>query len=183
MPFDPSAISNDPGRLEAFVSEFGRTQRPLFLHILSLTADPIAAEDILQETNLVLWRKFDEFEPGTSFHAWAAKIAYYQILKWRESQNRAAMSLAPEVIARLADESVDFSAEFETRRRALRQCLTKLSDADRELITQRYQPGQTGRSIAQRLGRPENSVYKSIGRIRAALLRCIRNALAEGGAA
>jgi len=183
MTLDPKAISKDPRRLEAFVAEFGKAQRPLFLHILSLTADPAVAEDVLQETNLVLWRKFDQFAPGTSFYAWASKIAYYEVLKWRQSLGRADRALDPTVLAKLADESAERAGVFEQRRAALRTCLGKLSESDRDLITRRYQPGCTGRSIAQELGRPENSVYKSIGRIRAALLRCIEHALDRGGAA
>lgn len=177
MSIDPRAITNDPQRLEAFIAEFGKAQRPLFLYVLSLTGHATDAEDILQDTNLVLWQKFDTFEPGTSFHAWASKVAYYQVLKWREGKGRDAASLDPNVMKLLADDAQAMSETADARRDALRGCLTKLRDADRELIEQRYAPGGSGRAIALQLGRPENSVYKSIGRIRAALLVCIEKTL------
>lgn len=183
MTINPHAITNDPARLEAFIAEFGKAQRPLFLYILSLTGNPTDAEDIQQDTNLVLWQKFDTFEPGTSFHAWASKVAYYQVLKWREGRGRDAASLDPSVMKLLADDAQAMVENADARRDALRSCLTKLRDADRELIQQRYAPGSTGRAIAQQLGRPENSVYKSISRIRAALLVCIENTLNDEDAA
>ena len=179
MTIDHRAITNDPARLEAFIAEFGKAQRPLFLYILSLTGNPTDAEDILQDTNLVLWRKFDEFQPGTSFYAWASKVAYFQVLKWRESKGRDAALLDSGVLQMLADDAAAMSQTHDSRRDALRGCLTKLRAEDRELIEQRYAPGMTGRVIAERLGRPENSVYKSIGRIRAALLKCIEHTLNE----
>lgn len=177
MTINPHAITNDPERLEAFIAEFSKAQRPLFLYILSLTGNANDAEDIQQDTNLVLWQKFDTFAPGTSFHAWASKVAYYQVLKWREGKGRYAAALDPTVMQLLTDDAQAMAETADARRDALRTCLTKLREVDRELIQQRYAPGNTGRAIAQQLGRPENSVYKSISRIRAALLACIEKTL------
>ena len=49
-----------------FIKEFTRHQRPVFLFILSQISNPTEAEEILQETNLVIWNKFEQFEPGTN---------------------------------------------------------------------------------------------------------------------
>ena len=56
--------------------------------ILSLVADCSAAEDILQETNLVAWRKAADFESGSNFRAWAFRIAHFQILSYRQKVSR-----------------------------------------------------------------------------------------------
>lgn len=53
-------------------------QRRLYGYVLTLITDPVAADDILQQTNLVVLQKADEFEVGTNFNAWASKIAYFQ---------------------------------------------------------------------------------------------------------
>ena len=54
--------------------------------------------------------------------------------------------------------------------------------ADRELLDLRYAPGAAVKDIALQLGRPANSVCKSLGRIRRALWNCINEELvARGG--
>ena len=74
----------------------------------------------------------------------------------------------------IADESLDESIEWELRREALTQCLQKLNPEDLELVQIRYAPGQSGKGAAESIGRPINSVYQSLGRIRRALMECIR---------
>ena len=62
---------------------------------------------------------------------------------------------------------------------ALLECVEKLSADDRRLISARYAPDATTQSAADELGRTVGSVYKSVGRVRAALLECIRRELAR----
>jgi RNA polymerase sigma-70 factor (ECF subfamily) len=42
----------------------------------------------------------------------------------------------------------------------------------------RYAPGETGKNLAEQIGRPSNSVYQSLGRIRRTLMECIQRRLA-----
>jgi RNA polymerase sigma-70 factor, ECF subfamily len=168
----PSAPSDD------FVQLFTKWQRRLFLFILAQVPSPGDAEEILQETNLVIWRKSHAYRSGTNFFAWSCRIAELEVLKHRERRRRNAVFLSQalvEVIARQSEDSVD---SLEDRRRALLACLSKLAPADRELIRHRYAPGETGKSVARRLRRPANSVYQSLSRIRRALLECINRRLA-----
>ena len=58
-------------------------QGRLYQYIRTLPPRDQVVDDVIQETLLVLWRKFDAFEEGTNFDAWAAKIAYYEVLKER----------------------------------------------------------------------------------------------------
>lgn len=55
---------------EEFVQLFSRSQRRLFLHILAQVSNPADAEEILQDTNVVIWSKFEQFQQGTNFIAW-----------------------------------------------------------------------------------------------------------------
>ena len=73
---------------EEFVRLFTRYQRPLFLYLLTRVPNPVEAEEILQETNIVIWRKFAHFTPGTNFLAWASQIAKYELLKYRERNHK-----------------------------------------------------------------------------------------------
>lgn len=172
------AVPQDPS---TFVPLFTKAQRPLYLFILGLTGSPQAAEEILASTNLVVWSKADQFEQGTSFFAWACQIARYEVLQHRQRYRRDKLKFSEEFIDTVAEESVARLDDTDLRRRALEQCLEKLPVKDRDLIRERYRPGNTGKEVASSLGRPQNAVYQSLGRIRRVLLECIQRRLAEEG--
>ncbi len=168
---------------EEFVQLFTKAQRPLYLFILAQTGNVQSAEEILQETNLVIWAKMDQFRPNTSFSSWARQIATYEILKHRQRFRRDKLTFSDEFLSAVAGEMETQSTELELRREALQKCLEKLGSKDRELIQQRYRPGVNGKTLARKRGRPLNSVYQSLGRIRRSLLECVHRQLAaaEGG--
>lgn len=163
---------------EEFVQLFTRFQRRLYLLILSQLGSTHDAEEVLQETNLVIWSKYHQFDLSTNFFAWAAQIATYEILKFRQRQQREKLRFSPEFVELIGQEALERSEEMERRRLALEQCLQKLRPGDRVLIRRRYQPGERGKELAAELGRPPNSVYQSLGRIRRLLLECINRRLA-----
>ena len=163
---------------DEFVQQFTRAQRPLYLFILAQTGNTQIAEEILQETNLVIWAKLDQFQPNSSFSGWSRQIATYEILKHRQRHRRDKLTFSDEFLAAVSEEAISRSSEIESRREALQHCLQKLEPHDRELIEQRYQPGVNGKELAIRWGRPQNSVYQSLGRIRKILLECIHRQLA-----
>jgi RNA polymerase sigma-70 factor (ECF subfamily) len=101
-----------------------------------------------------------------------------EVLKHRDRQRRDAVRLSDRLVEIIAREAQEHAEPLEARRRALLACLGRLSDGDRELIRRRYAPGENGKSLARRLGRPANSVYQSLSRIRRALHECIQRRLA-----
>jgi RNA polymerase sigma-70 factor, ECF subfamily len=173
--FEPE---RDSGPGPEFVQEFTRHQRRLYLYVLTQVGRPTDAEEILQETNLVVWRKANQFTPGTSFFAWASRIATYEVLKHRERRGRDKLRFTPEFIELVAREAAESAEALEERRKALSVCIEKLRPKDRELIQRRYTPGENGKSVAEDLGRPINAVYQSLGRIRRTLMECVNRQLA-----
>lgn len=149
----------------------------MYLFILAQIPRPNDAEEILQNTNVVIWSKCDRFEPGTNFVAWAMKIASLEVLKFRQRHARDKLQFSDEFVSRVAAAIEEEADLLDRRRRALASCMKKLRPDDRELIQQRYAPGGSGKSVAEALRRPANSVYQSIGRIRQALLECIERQL------
>lgn len=162
---------------------FTRTQRRLYLYILSQVPSVQDAEEILQEANCVMLAKHAQFEPGTNFLAWATQIVVYEILKYRQRYSREKLRFSDEFLQAVVEEVPATLDALEERRRALETCLEKLRPADRKLIQQRYRVGGKARDLAAEIGRPANSVYQSLGRIRRTLLECIQRQLAASGAA
>ena len=160
-----------------FIQLFTRQQRRLYLYILGQIANPSEAEEILQEANVVIWRKCQEFQPGTNFNAWTMQIARFEVLKYHERHRRDKVMFSDAFLELVAMESEQRVDDLERRREALAGCLQKLKPRDRELIQMRYAAGENGRSVAKNLNRPSNSVYQSLGRIRRTLLDCINRRL------
>jgi RNA polymerase sigma-70 factor (ECF subfamily) len=162
-----------PGKVDRFMTELMRHQRRVYQYIHALLPRQQDAEDAMQNTLLVLWQKFDQFDPGTSFYAWASRVAYLEVQNYRRRSSRLVTVLDEAVFEQIAAE-VDAQSELlESRREAMLRCADRLGPVDRELINMRYAPGATVKDIARRLGRPANSVSKSLGRIRQALWDCV----------
>ena len=67
---------------EEFVRLLTEAQGPVYGYLLTLITDRNRARDLLQETNITIWKKADTFEEGTNFNAWACKIAYFHVLSF-----------------------------------------------------------------------------------------------------
>ncbi len=165
-------------KVEQFAALLATCQRKVFLFVMGLLHHPADAEEVLQETNLVLWRKFDQYEQGTDFVAWACRIARFEVLKLREKKGRQERLFSSEFIEALAAEAENTLNQVDARREALAGCLQKLAERDRQLLMDRYRPGATTRSVAEALGRSVQGTRKSLHRIRTTLLECIQRTLA-----
>src|SRR5450830_1166008 len=91
-----------PDKAELFVQLVTQYQQRVHLFILSLVPNRADADEILHETNMVLWRKFEEFRPGSDFRAWAFQVAYNKVKSFRERHGRDRLRFGPEVNDRLA---------------------------------------------------------------------------------
>ena len=165
---------------EEFIRLLSTTQRPLFLHILPMVGNGTDADEILQETNLIMWAKKDQFESGTNFLAWGRAIARLEVFRFRRIRGTKIKFLEGGLFDLVVSRTQSSSHQLEARQEALANCMKRLRSKDRELIQLRYTPGISGDDIAQQLGRPANSVYQSLGRIRRVLADCIQRRLASG---
>ncbi|MCE9552160.1 MAG: sigma-70 family RNA polymerase sigma factor [Planctomycetes bacterium] len=170
---------DQPQELAEFVELLTRHQLRLFQFIVSLVADRTEAEEIRQNTNVVLWQKAAEFKRDTNFVAWACRVAHFEILKERQRRGRRQVQLSDETLEQLATQSIENSDLLESRRQALSWCMERLAAADSTLITARYQQGEPTETIAARIQRTVDSVRHSLSRIRRQLKRCVDGRLAR----
>jgi RNA polymerase sigma-70 factor (ECF subfamily) len=157
-----------------FLRLFSHDQSKLFRYIVALVTNLQDAEDILGETTLTLWREFDHFSAGTNFLAWARRIAYLRVLEYYRVRAR---RFPEDLLAVLASEFERREAEPDARLGFLADCRKKLRLADQTLLERRYESNVTVQDLAQQMGRPVNSVSKSLGRIRRTLMECIQRAM------
>lgn len=163
--------------VDQFIRLFTEHEPRVHAYVLSLITDWAAAEEILQETNAVLWAKFGEFEPGSNFFAWACAIARHKVQEYQRQKQRGGLPLDPTVMEAIESDTVDMADELAARQRALTGCLSKLPPRDRDLIERRYMRGSSTQAVASQVGRSVEAVYKAVQRIRHALHQCITLAL------
>ncbi|WLD12871.1 sigma-70 family RNA polymerase sigma factor [Planctellipticum variicoloris] len=163
---------------EEIVRLIAQAQRRLYAFVFALVRRSADADDVLQEINVVLWRKRDAYRPGTNFLAWAFEIARLQVLAHRARCARSEDPFDAALLAEIAEAARIESAEFDRREAALRSCLQKLPEEQRALIVRRYQPDVAVNSLAAELGKTSKAVSESLRRIREALRQCIERTLA-----
>ena len=71
-------------RGERFMRHLMGNEHRIYGFILSLVHNWSDADDLLQDVTAIMWRKFDLYEPGTNFCAWALKIARFEVLNFRK---------------------------------------------------------------------------------------------------
>jgi RNA polymerase sigma-70 factor (ECF subfamily) len=171
--------STEPREAE-FARHLRSIQTRLYSCIHSLTRDLNDADDLFQQTALILWKKFDDFDRDRSFFSWACGIARLEVRNFLRSRGRQRLYFSDDLNLLLieAQEALT-SDEEEERREALAKCITKLRERDRELLMECYQDQKGVNEAAGSRGRSPQSVYNSLRRIRRALYECIDRTLTQ----
>jgi len=166
---------SDHAAHDEFMELFLEHQPRIYAYIRSLLFQRADADDVMQETVSVLWRKFDQFQRGTNFDRWALRTAYHQVRYFRQKKARESRRLlfSDELVEILAGESELLVDDAEDTLAALEACLRKLSARQRDLVRWRFEPDATNRSLAKRIGKSESVVSRTLNRIYESLLKCI----------
>ena len=155
-------------------------QNKLHAYILSLLADPVAAQDVLQETNLVLIRKADDFRADAKFDSWAYSAARIQVLAHLRDRKRDRLVLDEAFAEKLAPEAESMAEHTEERIRLLGACVERLSDDHKAIVHKRYGKEMSIESIANDFGRTNSAVKQVLYRIRNLLAACVNERMKEG---
>ena len=171
---NPTTPDDDDGQ---FVGMLTENQNRLYAYIYSLVGDHNRAADLVQETNLVLWQKKDEFRKGQPFTPWAFAIARFRVLAWLRDNSRDRVLLDAELVSTIGAEADSAADNVQIVQQALRQCITQLADNSRELVECRYFRAMPVAAIAESLSRSASAVKTSLFRIRKQLTECVTRKL------
>lgn len=161
-----------------------RHQAAIMGYIRSI-APGAPVDDILQETNVILWERAETFEPGTHFKAFAFRIAHLKTLEFlRASKRKEWLVFDSDLLDAIARQQSEQEAGSGDAQAALRGCLADLDPGERELLHRRYTLCQSVRDIAKAEGKTEGSLQQLFFRLRNSLRTCIEHRLVmEGGEA
>jgi len=161
----------------SFLEVFLEHQDGLRMFIATLIRNRQDRDDVFQEVALVLWGKFDQYDPSRPFDAWARGIAANKMLQRRDKQGRLPTPFPPESVEAIlnAFDRQDDRASPESE--SLEICIGKLPDRSRKMLDLRYRESLGAKEIAQRVGVSTASAFKTLARLRSALLECIERQL------
>lgn len=167
----------DSSQNEQFVALFVRHEAAIQSFILTLVPSMTDSEEVLQDASMTMWRRFDQYQPGTNFRNWAFQIAKYTAFNFVRKQIRDRHRFSETIMTLLAEQAEREQEDREVRRRMLDHCITKLPATDREVLAGCYREGTTIKAYAELQGRTSNAVTKHLNRIRRSLLQCIQQTL------
>jgi RNA polymerase sigma-70 factor, ECF subfamily len=161
-----------------FAAHYAACERQLFGFVYSVHPYADDVEDILQETLAVLWQKFASYDPSRPFFNWACSFAFLKVKEHRRREARRRRIFNEETLEALKQASERIESDQPQREAALASCLKKLPETDRDLVVQRYDSGESLKTIAEVAGITANTLYKRLQRIRFVLAECVEKRLA-----
>ena len=161
-----------------FTELLAANRRRIFGGIFALVLNMDNTEDLYQQTALVLWEKFDLYESGTDFGAWALRVARLTVYNFIRSKKRNRVFCSEPLMEKILDTHIAVGSQaMMDRTVALRKCLQRLAPSDRRLVTRCYNGQTKFKDVASEEGRSVNAIYLALSRIRSELYRCIKHRL------
>ncbi len=166
-----------PDAVALFEVLLAQNAGPLMAFIRALVRNEARAEDVFQETGLVAWRRFDDFDRQRPFGPWLRGIAARVALATGRRHRRehavgdAFEGLLEDRIARLEP---SWTAEGAGPWTELADCLSRLPDEMRDPIDFVYRDGRRVEDAARMVGIGVEAAKKRLQRARMRLADCLR---------
>ncbi|WP_425396052.1 sigma-70 family RNA polymerase sigma factor [Aeoliella sp.] len=165
--------ADDAAGLDRFVTCLTESQSSLHAFLVASLGNYDDAGEVLQRTNLALWRKARQFDPEAKFMPWAVAVARYEVLAFYRDRSRDKHVFSEELAVNMLDATATLLPELTPRLAALRECIAELPATSRDMLRHRYEDDATLLQISQQLDRTENAIKFALVRIRKALAACI----------
>ena len=164
---------------ERFFKLYNSVSTRVLSYLVVMVHNVDDAEELLQETATVLWSKFDEYEQGTNFGAWAISIARLKTLEFFRERKKSRMVFDDTFYENVSDQAKKSSEDLSARTEALKNCLDKLGANQKKLLSLRFRKGLAIKKISQLTGRPLGSLYHSFSRVIIGLRNCVERRLIQ----
>jgi RNA polymerase sigma-70 factor (ECF subfamily) len=171
---DVSRSGEDPRA--QFLRLFLSSERELFRYVAALVPNIADAEEIVQQTAVVLLTKFEQYDASLPFTPWACRFAVNIVNQWAARRQRWQSLLERGLAEELARRRDELRPRFESRLRHLDGCLEKLPPEQRGIVEAYYFERENVTAIAARSKRSVDAVYKVLQRGRSMLRDCIERA-------
>lgn len=165
---------------DSFARECERRRTGLYAYALTCCHEPHLAEDIVQETMLIATQKRTKYLQEYDFGLWLASIACNVWFRERKRKGINQRRLVPEPVEEMSIEMLSVPTEVWSRELdALRLCMTRLNDEDRNLLQRHFTDEQNYDSVATAMQQSLSWVKIRMHRLRKSLLDCVRRRLSS----
>lgn len=159
---------------ERFMRLWTDAQPAVVNYLHSLVRDRVMAKDLVQETALVLFRRFGDYDGQRPFLAWALGVAKLQVLGHHRDGARSFVTFDTELLDKFTDVWADIAPTVSEQTVALEVCLERLPARPRQMVRLRYFEELNSEEIAHRVGAKGATVRVALQRIREQLRVCIK---------
>ena len=156
-------------------------QASLRSYVRSLGVDLAWVDDVAQEVFVLAYRKQDKIREDVNVGAWLRGIAKNVVLNEISKKHRRQRLLderIPEMMSQLQESHSDKSygdIDWESRRKkALMECIAKLTERSQKVVQARYFEEKTSEEIAQTHSMTANAVRLVLFNVRKKLAICLR---------
>ncbi len=167
----------DTARHEQFARAFVQYQDRVYGHIVTMLPNRHDAEDVFQQTSLILWQKWEQFDPERDFLSWSCGIARNEVRNFLRRHGRERVVFSERLMDELAEVRVEAQPLLTQRRGLLAECIKKLDFIARELIERSYAGRESINIIARQFHTTPNALYLRLRRIRRELMECIEQGI------
>ena len=159
-------------RNDQIVQLLTNVQQQLTRYVRTLVPNQADAEEVLQETNLFVWRHADDLRWGRTSRPGRAKSPTTRCSPTASGGPAAGSSSATGWSSNWPRAGAG-PRRAARQRRGLRVVRGEVGGAGPGTDRLAYEPGATVQSVAQQVGRSTKAVYHALGRIRTWLLECM----------
>jgi RNA polymerase sigma-70 factor (ECF subfamily) len=157
----------------SFVDDAAPLLEPLYRQALRMTRNPADAEDLLQETMVKAYARFDSFQRGGNFSAWLYRILVNTYINFYRRQQR---DPTAHPTSDFTDQQLAPHAHHSSTRSAEDQALDSMPDTDikaaMEALPEQFRmavyyadvEGLTCKEIAAVMGTPNGTVVSRLHR-------------------
>jgi len=175
----PPAAADASDRHAQFLTLFLASEKEVFRYISALVPNASEAQDLVQQTALALWRKFESYDPRQPFTPWACRFALLEVKEFLRRTRKWRALLEGDLADELVRRRESLNADLDRRLTHLASCLDKLPNQRRALVEGYYYERQSVEDLAARTGKTVEAIYKSLQRIRQTLLECVTLSLQQ----
>lgn len=168
-------LTPEDTRYELFVQCLAQQEPHLRRFIRSLLPTWTDVDEVVQQTAIVAWRKFDQYDPQTKFIKWACVIARFEALAYRRKMARDRLVFRGDLLELMADEGVEELDARMGEQDVLETCLEELPEKQRQFLTLAYTKGVKVTELAEESGSTAAAFYMRLKRLRQRLMECIES--------
>ena len=164
-----------------FTQLWTEAQPAVAAYVRAIVRDSHTSKDIVQNTAVVLLRKFEQWDSEREFLPWALGFAKFEVLAHRRDVARNRLMFDDALLDAITETWPQAMADLNREQSALHDCLETLAPKAREIVRLRYFDELKMTQVAKHVGSTAGAARIALMRIRRQLLDCVNRRLGTSG--